>query len=124
MWLRDLLTSHAGVLLIDLIGSLLVVAYVVAAIVSLLRTRAITQARLIVAEGAVLGLSFKTAGTLLKTLELHTWNQILTFTAILTLRILLKQLFVWEQGQLKREFAQPHGRNRTGPGAESDSVFQ
>lgn len=97
-----MLTSHAGVLLIDLVGSLLVVAYVVAAVVCLVRTRAVFQARLIVAEGAVLGLSFKTAGTLLKTLELHTWNQILTFSAILALRILLKQLFVWEKGQIEK----------------------
>jgi hypothetical protein len=49
-----------------------------------------------------LGLSFKTAGTLLKTLELRTWEQIMMFGAILALRVVLKQLFVWEKVRVER----------------------
>jgi uncharacterized membrane protein len=101
MWPRDLLPFHAGVVLIDLIGGLLVVAYALAAVVALLRTRSVAHARLLVAEGAVLGLSFKTAATLLKTVELHTWDQIGMFGAVLALRVVLKQLFVWEKGRVQ-----------------------
>lgn len=102
MWPRDGLPFHGGVVLIDLIGGLLVAAYVLAAVLTLLRSGALAHARLLVAEGAVLGLSFKTAGTLLKTLELHTWQQIGMFGAILTLRVILKRLFVWEKVRVER----------------------
>lgn len=100
---------HTGVLLIDLASALLIVAYVAAAVVALVRSGAllpaagphrnqgISQARLLVAEGAVLGLSLKVAAALLKTLDIHTWDQILMFAAIFALRTVLKQLFVWEQ---------------------------
>ena len=102
MWPRDAPPFHAGVVLIDLVGGLLVGGYAVAAVVTLLRMGAVAHARLLVAEGAVLGLSFKTAGTLLKTLELHTWEQIGMFGAVLALRVVLKQLFVWEKGRVER----------------------
>jgi len=38
-----------------------------------------------------------TAATLLRTIGLRTWHQILIFTLILSLRILLKKVFVWEK---------------------------
>lgn len=106
---------HSGVLLIDLASALLIVAYVVAALVSLVRSGAllrtagsarnngISQARLLVAEGAVLGLSLKLAAALLKTLEIHTWDQILMFAAIFALRTVLKQLFMWEKQQVQQD---------------------
>jgi hypothetical protein len=50
----------------------------------------------------MLGLSFKAAGTLLKTLELHTWGQIAMFGAVLSLRVVLKRLFEWEKGRIGR----------------------
>ncbi len=100
MWPRDPFPFHAGVVLIDLIGGLLVAGYVVAAVVTLLRAGAVAQARLLVAEGAVLGLSFKAAGTLMKSLELHTWEQIAMFGAVLAVRVVLKRLFEWEKGRL------------------------
>lgn len=102
MWPRDVLPLHTAVILIDLIGGLLVFGYVFAALMALLRSGTAVEVRLLVAEGALLGLSFKTAGTLLKTLELHTWQQIGTFAAILALRVILKQLFVWEKGRFER----------------------
>lgn len=96
----DTFPLHSIVVLIDLVGALLMMPYIVFALTIVLRTGAIGRARILVAEGAILTLSFKTAGTLMKTLELHTWNQILTFGAILALRVILKQLFVWEKSRV------------------------
>lgn len=91
--------------IIEFVGALLIVGYVVAASWVLLREKNIPKARLVVAEGAIMGLSFKLAGTLLKTIELHTWGQILVFIVIFALRTLLKRLFIWEKGQLQRSGA-------------------
>src|SRR5690348_2839346 len=91
--------------IIEFVGGSLIVGYIVAAIVTLLRGGGITQARLLAADGAITGLSFKLAGTLLKTIELHTWQQILVFIVIFALRTLLKRLFIWEKGQLQRSGA-------------------
>ena len=101
MSLPERLHFHAGVLVIDLIGAVLIVGYVLAALVALVRGRSVADARLLVAEGAVFGLSFKLAGTLLKTLELHTWEQILLFGTVLVLRTVLKRLFTWEKQRLQ-----------------------
>ncbi len=89
--------------LIEMGGSVVIVAYCLAALLTLLRSRAvgIVSARLLIAQGVLTGLSFKLAGTLLKTLLLVSWRQILIFTAIFALRILLKRLFVWEQTHLR-----------------------
>jgi Protein of unknown function (DUF1622) len=88
--------------IIEFAGGLLIVGYIVAAIVTLLRGGGITHARLLAADGAITGLSFKLAGTLLKTIELHTWQQILMFVAIFVLRYALKRLFTWERTQLQK----------------------
>ncbi|HZT99316.1 MAG TPA: DUF1622 domain-containing protein [Ktedonobacteraceae bacterium] len=89
--------------IIEFVGGLLIVGYIVAAIVTLLRGGGITQARLLAADGAITGLSFKLAGTLLKTIELHTWQQILMFVAIFALRYALKRFFTWEKSQLQKK---------------------
>ncbi len=86
---------------IEFIGALLISGYVLAALVTLLRTKNILAARLLVADGAIAGLGFKLAGTLLKTIELHTWQQILMFAAIFALRTVLKRLFIWERARLQ-----------------------
>ena len=85
---------------IEFIGALIIVAYILAALVTLVRTGSIVQARLIAADGAITGLSFKLAGTLLKTLLIHTWSQILIFVIIFALRTILKRLFIWEKARL------------------------
>ncbi|MDQ2786347.1 MAG: DUF1622 domain-containing protein [Chloroflexota bacterium] len=89
--------------IIEMGGSVIIVAYCLAALLTLLRLRAvgIVSARLLVAQGVLTGLSFELAGTLLKTLLLVSWRQILIFTAIFALRTLLKRLFVWEQTHLR-----------------------
>lgn len=105
MWPRDLLPLHGGVVLIDLVGGLFVAGYALAAVVTLVRTGAVAQARRPVAGGAVLGLSFKTAGSLLKALEVHTWGQIGMFGAVLALRVVLKHLVGWERARVGRNRA-------------------
>ncbi len=96
-----LLRFDIWVVVIELIGSLIIVGYCVAALITLLRPRGMTSARLLIAQGVLTGLSFKLAGTLLKTMLLVSWNQILLFVAIFALRTALKRLFLWEQGRLR-----------------------
>lgn len=99
MSFANLFTLCASI--IEFIGALLISGYVLAALVMLLHTKNIVVARLLVADGAIAGLNFKLAGTLLKTIELHTWQQILMFVAIFVLRIVLKRLFTWERERLR-----------------------
>lgn len=98
----NILHFDLWILIIELIGSLMIVRYVILALLLLLRgSRNIEHAQYIVAEGALMGLNFKVAGTLLKTIQLQTWNQIFVFTTILMLRTLLKRLFTWEMKQIQ-----------------------
>ena len=96
--------------MIEFIGALLIVFYLLASIITLLYRKDITQARLIFADGVITGLSFKLAGTLLKTVELHTWQQILMFAAIFTLRTVLKRLFTWERTRLQQRVSETPAR--------------
>lgn len=89
-------------LLIEFTGALFIAGYAFAAMLVLATTRDVTRARLMVIEGVLLGLSIKLAATLLRTIELHTWDQILAFASILAMRTLLKRMFVWEQSRLLR----------------------
>lgn len=65
------------------------------------RRSAIVAARLAVADGIVAALGFKTAATLLKTIELRSWDAILMFCAVLALRTLVKQALVREEAGLR-----------------------
>lgn len=85
---------------IEFVGALIIVGYVVAALLDLARMRGVKRAQLRVADGVIWGLSFKLAGTLLKTILLHTWEQIFFFIVILTLRTVLKRAFAWEAQRL------------------------
>jgi hypothetical protein len=100
MFFADPFTLLASI--IEFIGSLLIVGYMLIALVMLARTRNVAAARLLVADGAIAGLSFKLAGTLVKTIVLHTWQQILMFVVIFALRIILKRLFTWESTRLQK----------------------
>jgi uncharacterized membrane protein len=103
MPITDLFDITLWAALIEFVGALLIIAYILAALLTLLRTRDVQLARLQAATGAVTGLSFKLAGTLLKTIQLHTWQQIFMFIAIFTLRTLLKRIFTWEQERLQQK---------------------
>jgi uncharacterized membrane protein len=93
------------VVVIEMVGSLIIVGYCAAALATLIRSRGrgICAARLLIADGVITGLGFKLAGTLLKTVLLVSWHQILMFAAILALRTVLKRLFAWEQQHLKAD---------------------
>lgn len=67
------------------------------------RRTAIVAARLAVADGIVAALGFKTAATLLKTIELRSWNAILMFCAVLALRTLIKQALQREEHHLRTQ---------------------
>ena len=90
-------------LLIEALGSLMLVAYILAAGWTLLHgwnEFNAVRARLIIADGAITALNFKVAATLLKTLDLQTWHQIALFVALFALRTLLGRFFSWERRQL------------------------
>ena len=78
--------AHAAAVLIEAAGSALLAGFVAAACGVLLRGGAPERARLLVAEGAVLALSFMTGATLLKTFDLPSWDRIAAFAAILAFR--------------------------------------
>ena len=88
--------------IIEFIGALFIMGYLLVALKLLLQRRDIRRARLLVADGIIYALSFKVAGSLLKTISLHTWQQIWMFAATLALRIVLKQVFMWERTELGR----------------------
>ncbi|WP_237724811.1 DUF1622 domain-containing protein [Deinococcus alpinitundrae] len=91
-------------LIIEGVGSLALVGYVLAALWALLHgwneTNA-ARARLLIADGALTALNFKVGATLLKTLDVQTWHQIALFVALFALRTLLKRFFTWERRQLR-----------------------
>ena len=92
--------------IIEFLGALLIVFYLFRASLVLLFQRNVLLARLLVADGAISGLSFKLAGTLLRTIELQTAQQILMFVSIFALRTVLKRVFTWEQTRLQQQHVQ------------------
>jgi len=90
----------ALVLPIQLLAAWVIAIHLVAALVAIGRTGSIPRARLTAADGVIAGLGLITAATLLRTIELRTWNQIALFTVVLTLRTLLKRLFAWERNRI------------------------
>jgi hypothetical protein len=87
-------------LVLQLGATIIIVVFIAVALISIGLGRGILHARLVVADGVIGGLGMMTAATLLRTIGLRTWHQILMFSLILSLRILLKKLFVWEKQRL------------------------
>ena len=100
MSLNPLLDFSWWGLALQLMRAVVIIGFFAAAMVSLGLGRGVLRARLLVAEGVIGGLGVMTAATLLRTIGLRTWHQILIFTLVLSLRILLKKLFVWEKRRL------------------------
>jgi hypothetical protein len=92
-------------LALQLVSAVVITGFVAAALVSLTLGRGVIRARLLVAEGVIGGLGVMTAATMLRTIGLRTWHQILMVTLVLFLRILLKKLFVWEKQRLFQNLA-------------------
>jgi len=97
MFWNQLLDLSWWGLALQLASAVIITGFVVVALVSLSTDGGVTRARLLVAEGVIGGLGVMTAASLLRTIGLRTWHQILMFTLILFLRILLKKLFAWEK---------------------------
>ncbi len=97
----DVLHLAAWIALIEFAGALVIAGHCVAGLVEALRSRNPAAVRLLVIEGSLWGLSLKTAASLLKTIEVHSWEQIAAFTAILALRTLVKRVMTWEEARLR-----------------------
>lgn len=91
-----------GIATIEFVGALLIVGHCSAALIELLRSWNPAAVRLLVIQGSLWGLSLKTAASLLKTIEIHSWEQLAAFTAILALRTLVKRMMTWEDTHLRR----------------------
>jgi uncharacterized membrane protein len=92
-----------GITVIQFASTLIIVGYVAVAVVALVRQPSmdgLRRARHHVAEGALLGLSLIVAATLLRTLVVHTFNEIGMFAAIFALRTLIKRTFTAESRQM------------------------
>ena len=87
---------------IEFAGALLIAGYCAAGLVALARSRDPIAARLLIIEGSLWGLSLKTAASLMKTIEIRSWDQIGAFAAIFALRTLVKRVMTWETGRLQR----------------------
>lgn len=88
--------------LCEFAGGLWVVAYCLMALSSLIRTHDVQKARHWVSEGALTGLTFKLAGTLLVSLGAPSWEHLARLAVMIALRTLLKRFFTWEEGRLGR----------------------
>lgn len=87
-----------AIALIEFGGALIVAAYCTVAATVLLRERQPSHARQLVATGALMGLNFKLAATLLKTLFVTSWSQVGLLAFVLVLRTALKWAFAREHG--------------------------
>ena len=82
------------VLLIELIGTIILIYAVVSAIIGLFKHQ--THVRLKLAEGIALALEFKIGGELLRTVIVRDWEELLILGAIILLRAALTFLIQWE----------------------------
>ena len=82
-----------GAIGIEFVGALINVGWLCRAMLALVRERSLERARELAAQGALAGLDFKLAASLLKTIGLSSWNQIGLFVTIFSLRFVLKKAF-------------------------------
>src|SRR3954454_11849905 len=102
MHLADWLGFRSWIVVIQFGAALLIGGYAVTAIVTLVRTRDVNRARLVMADGVINGLGVLVIGALLRVITLESWDDIGLFAVIFSLRTLLKRLFVWEEARLRR----------------------
>lgn len=82
------------VLLIELIGTIVLIYAIVSAIIGLFKHQ--KHVRLKLAEGIALALEFKIGGELLRTVIVRNWEELLILGAIILLRAALTFLIQWE----------------------------
>lgn len=89
-----------GVTVIDFAGAVIVLVYCVLGIGVVLRERDPAKARRLVAMGAISGLTFKLAATLLHTLVVTSWSQVGMLAIVVVLKTVLKWTFARERERL------------------------
>ena len=82
------------VLLIELVGTIVLIYAVVSAIIGLFKHQ--KHVRLKLAEGIALALEFKIGGELLRTVIVRNWEELLILGAVILLRAALTFLIQWE----------------------------
>ncbi|MCH5163596.1 MAG: DUF1622 domain-containing protein [Clostridiales bacterium] len=82
------------VLLIELIGTIVLIYAVLSAIIGLFKRQ--KHVRLKLAEGIALALEFKIGGELLRTVIVRNWEELLILGAVILLRAALTFLIQWE----------------------------
>ena len=82
------------VLLIELVGTIILIYAVVSAIIGLFKHQ--RHVRLKLAEGIALALEFKIGGELLRTVVVRNWEELLILGAVILLRAALTFLIQWE----------------------------
>jgi hypothetical protein len=83
--------------LIDMYVAGRIAAAVAHALFVLIGERSIEAARFIVADGIVGALSFSLAGTLLRTIALHGWQDFVTLSIVYATRTIVKRALAWER---------------------------
>ena len=91
--MNGLTIAYGASLIADGIGSVILGAYLVGALLSLMHGRKLSSARRVIATGAVTALNWKTGATLLVALDLGSWQAIATLASIASLRLLLQSEF-------------------------------
>ncbi len=82
------------VLAIELVGTIVLIYAIIAAVVGLFKRQ--KHVRLKLAEGIALALEFKIGGELLRTVVVREWEELLILGAIILLRAALTFLIQWE----------------------------
>ena len=81
------------VLIIELIGTIVLIYAIVSAIIGLFKHQ--KHVRLKLAEGIALALEFKIGGELLRTVIVRNWEELLILGAVILLRAALTFLIQW-----------------------------
>lgn len=85
---------------IQVLAGLILSGYVVAAMAGPALRGEVSRARLRIAEGVVTALGLMLPATILRTLVVRDWEQILGLALLLAMRIVIKRLFMWEKSRL------------------------
>ena len=79
--------------IIEFVGALIITVAALRSVIALIRHDSVHNAKAQMASGAISGLDFKLAATLLKALSLVSWENIGMFASIYAIRLVLKQAF-------------------------------
>ena len=90
-------------LVIQGLGALVLAAHLAGSMWLVLAHLDVARARLLIARGTLAALGLMVPASILRTLLVHTWEQIFSLTVLLGLRVSLKRLFAWEEGRLSQD---------------------